>query len=520
MEPDLKKISVTIWIILAGILLYTATLWQRPLFIFEFPSEEILSGSSLKGNLLPLSQHLELFILKNAGGVPFWNRIFTALMTIAAGGVLFLAGSRGALANSAKAGALIFLLMPAVFLFGTSASPYLQQGALLTITLFSLFAFAESTSKGKLALWGAAGILAVTGTLTLFTAPLLYLTALAVLLLYLLCRRIFISGHKHSSYLVLLAFIPGAFLLPGTNWQTLQVPPGTVSLKSVAALLSAGCFPWIVLVPFLLKNFRARLRTISNEPFTLFSLIVFLCSLAGIFFTGLSGGLFAAALAGLAILMAAFMEMEYLENGSRIFNTLLWVLAIIFFSAALFLGGYGALTLYTKMLPASCKIFTPRDAWALTALVPAVSGIWFITAAGEMLHKERKFLAFCAGTAFVLLAFHGLVPLKIVENNAPVKFLTQAVSPRLPLSAPIYCDKTLLVPASGVFEAERIKYLPSPEDLAPLKSAAKEKKSFCVLTLSRKVSDALPFPKTTIRSGRFIAVFYNIDFPEMRVRKQ
>ena len=41
----------------------------------------------------------------------------------------------------------------------------------------------------------------------------------------------------------------------------------------------------------------------------------------------------------------------------------------------------------------------------------------------------------------------------------------------------------------------------------------------CIVTLSRKTSEKLPFPKTTLRSGNFIAVFYNIDFPEMRVRK-
>ena len=139
--------------------------------------------------------------------------------------------------------------------------------------------------------------------------------------------------------------------------------------------------------------------------------------------------------------------------------------------------------------------------------------------AGEKLHKERKFLAFCAGTAFALLAFHGLVPLKVVENNAPVKFLNQTVASRLPRSAEIYCDKELLTPATAVFKGRTIKKSLFPDQLETLKKAVRKKQSICVLTLSRKTSDSFPFPKTTIRSGRFTAVFYNIDFPEMYTRK-
>ena len=508
------------WIILAGIFLYTATLWQRPLFVFEFPDAGILTDLSQEKFLFPLSRHLDLFILKNAGGVPFWGRIFTALLTLLAGGSIFLAGRKSSLAGSAGAGSLIFLLMPVVFLAGTSASPALQHGAWLTITLFSLFAFAESTTRREALIRGTGATLVLTGMTAFFTAPLLYLTALTILLIYLFWCRIFVLRERKTvCYWSLLAFVPGAFLLSGTTWNSLFILPGQGELKNLAALFTAGCFPWIILVPFLLKNFRSRLRELLNEPFALFALIVFLTSLAGAFFTSGACGLFVAALAGLAILTAAFMEMEHLENGPKFFNIILWVLAIMYFASALFLGSFAALTLYTRLLDPAWKIFSARDGWALTALVPVVSGIWFITAAGEKLSKERKFLASCAGVAFVLLAFHGLVPLKIVENNAPVKFLQQAVVPRLPVSAPVYCDKALLVPAGALFKTSTLKQLPSFDNLGEIKAAAKAKKSFCVLTLSRKVSDALPFPKTTVRSGRFTAVFYNIDFPEMRTRK-
>jgi hypothetical protein len=230
-------------------------------------------------------------------------------------------------------------------------------------------------------------------------------------------------------------------------------------LKTLAAFIGAGTFPWIVFTPALLRNGRSRLREILQTPFTLFSLILFICTLGtALFTTGITSlAASAAALAGMAVIWSSLMEMEYLENGSCFLDRILWILAILFFLGAAAVGTYGALTLYTKMLPPALKLFTARDAWALTALVPAVSAIWFVAGAGEKLHKERKFLAFCAGTAFALLAFHGLVPLKVVENNAPVKFLNQAVASRLPRSAEIYCDKELLTPATAVFKGRTIK---------------------------------------------------------------
>lgn len=521
MGPDLKKISTTTWIILAGIFLYTATLWQRPLFIFEFSSWENLSGAAFNGGYFPLSRHLELFLLKFSEGAPFLYRIFTALLTLLASFVIFQSGLRSSSPNSARTGAMIFLLTPAVFLGGTSASPALQQGALLTAALFSFYALSDSQSRKAALIWGIVAAFAVTALVTLFAGAVLYLTALLTAAVYLFCR--YRSGISQSSFKSLIAFflpfVPGAFFLSGADWSGLFALPGKSELKTLAAFMAAGTFPWIVFAVPLLKNCRSCAQTLVKTPFTLFALTVFVCALPGAIFSTDPLAPATASLAGAAILAGTLMEIEYLENGANLFDKLLWCLAILYFLAAAAIGGYAALTLYTKWLQPAFKLFTAKDAWALTALVPVVSAIWFIAGAGEKLHKERKFLALCAGTAFMLLAFHGLVPLKITENNAPIKFLTQAVRPRLVRSAEIYCDKELFTPAKAVFKERTLKQLPPVEKFGELKAAVKAQKSFCVLTLSRKTSDALPFPKTTLRSGKFTAVFYNIDFPEMRMRK-
>ena len=509
----MKKINTSTWIILAGIFLYTATLWQRPLFVFEFTEWGTFADNACKG-IFPLSRHLELFILKNAGGTPFFFRIFTALLTLLAALMIFLSGLKSTFPNSAKGGAIIFLLTPAIFLCGTSASPALQQGALLTAALYALWGCTQTDNWKNALPAGIAATLFLTGMVTLFTAPILYLTAFAVLFLTLICLK----QYTFKAFaLLLLPFIPGIFFLCGTSPEVCFHLPCKAGIKTLAAFMAAGTFPWIVFTPVLLKNSRSRLAALCKEPFTCFCLLLFVCALAGALFTtgATSLALATAALSGAAVVWAALMEMEHLENGSHLFDKTLRVLAVLFFLGAAAVGGYALLTLYTKVIPPALRLFTAKDAWALTALVPVVSGIWFIAGAGEKVYKERKFLAFCAGTAFALLAFHGLVPLKTVENNAPVKFLKQAVAPRLTRSAAIYCDTRLFAPAAAVFKSRTLEEL----DIEKVKAAAKARKSFCVLTLSRKTSDALPFPKTTLRSGRFTAVFYNIDFPEMRVRK-
>ena len=168
----MKKISITLWIILAGIFLYTATLWQRPLFVFEFSDWAALTEPAAKSSLLPLSRHLELFILNKVGASPFFFRIGTALLTLLSALVLFLSGNKSTLSNASKGGAMIFLLTPAIFLGGTSAAPVLQQGSLLTAALFALFGASESQNWKSARPWGVAAAAALTGSVTMFTAPL------------------------------------------------------------------------------------------------------------------------------------------------------------------------------------------------------------------------------------------------------------------------------------------------------------------------------------------------------------
>ena len=524
MGIDLRKISIRTWIILAGVFLYMASLWQRPLFISEFSFGSGAAEALHNGTLPPAPEALFYLISKYLGTFPLAFRLIPALLTLLCAGALYLAGRKSRFSGAANAGPLIFLLTPSVFLCGTTAFDFVCKSAPVITGLCLLFLFAESASWRKSLLAGVGAGAALSISLCIWGGVTHFLFALGAWIIYCIFSLFFKDPEAEKPPVVklllsLLPFVPGALLhsqaLPGAALQL----PHINNMRTLAAFAAAGSFPWIVFLPAVLRNFSSRLMALIHDRFTLWGLILCLSSLVMALFVPVSCGFFLIFPAGLAVLLGGGMEMEYTENGPRALNVVLFILAIIFFLCALALGSYAALGLYTSTLKSGWKIFTAKDAWILTALVPAVTGIWCITGAGEKVYKERKFLALCAGTAFLLLAFHGLVPLKVVENNAPVKFLEQAVRTRMKKNTVIYCSKELFTPAKNVLKNATVKYLLTAEEMAELNFSVKAGKSICVLTSSRQLSDSLPFPKTTLRSGRFSAVFYNIDFPEMRVRK-
>ena len=521
MGLDLKKISVTTWIILAGIFLYTASLWQRPLFVPEFVCNAGAIDALTRGTAPAARDVLHCLIFKFFGTTPFSFRIVPALLTLLAGGALFAAGLFAERPNTARGGVVVFLLTPAIFLSGTSALLFMYSGAPMVISFWLLFMTSESKTwqKALLPAVGAGAFLSVSllwGSLT----HLLFL--LGVWCIYGSLCIFFrdISGAKQkplSALCTLLPFVPALILSVFTARGSAQFAPQ--GLKTVAALVAVGSFPWVIFLPALLKNFSVRFSLIVHERFTLAALLLAAASLIAVFLMPVSSGFFIPFLAGSAVLFTADLEMEHAENGFRSANVVLYILAVLFFAAAAALAVWGSLGAYTKLLKPAWKIFSAQDAWLLSAAVPAVAAVWCLTAAGEKISKERKFLSFSAGIAFLLLAFHGLIPVKVIENNAPVNFLTKVVTPRTGTEAVFYADAPMFAPLQCVFKNSTVKPFSFSKDIAEIKKELHAGKRMCILTLSRSLSKKLPFPKTTLRSGNFNAVFYNIDFPEMRGRK-
>lgn len=517
MRLDLTKISVTTWLIPAGIFLYTASLWQRPLFISEFAAN---SGAvdALRGDTSASAFSTMIsFVLNLLGTTPFGFRLPCALFALAVGGILFLAGRKSCFERLSTAAALIFLLTPAIFLSGTTALPFMLAGAPLVICFYLLYLMSESCNWKSTLFWGLFSAAALWGTQWLLQSPFFVLFILAIWSVYgvlsvalkLASPRVFLPVICVIPALCLCcncsSFGPEFFHIPRFN-----------DLRNLAAWVVAGSFPWSLFAVAAVRNFKERFCRLCRDRFAFASLVLALFSLGLSLFTLAPEAFFISGLAGSAVLLGAGMIMEHEENGFTSSKIILYLLAVIFFLAALLIGVYGVLGLHTQLLKASWKLFTSKDALALTAIVPAVAGVWCITGATEKISKERKFLSLCAGIAFLLLAFHGLVPLKVVEHNAPANFLQKVVLPRTGTKVDFYGDDTMTAPLKSVFKDTEIFTL---KDLTNIKSRIKNGERFCVITVRRALSNNLPFPKTTLRSGKFYAVFYNIDFPEMRVRK-
>lgn len=516
MGLDLKKISVTTWLILGGIFLYTAALWQRPLFVSEFAAARGAVDHLYGGTAASACDTVISFVLKYLGTTPFAFRIPCALLALLTGGTLFLAGRKSHFERISTGAALIFLLTPAIFLCGTTALPFMWA-APLVIGFYLLYLMSESTNWKSTLLWGIAAAAVLLAAQWLLQRPFFVLFIPAVWIIY--------GGLSVAFKLASpRVFLPALCALPALllSWhcgrfdENIFHLPQLSALRTLAAWLVAGSFPWILFSLAAVRNFKERFKRLCRDRFTFASLLLAFFSLLISFFPSVSEAFFIPCLAGGAAVLAAGLLMEHEENGFRSSNIILYLLAAVFFLGAAAIGAYGALGLYTQLLKPAWKLFTARDAWALTAIVPAVAAVWCLTGAGEKISKERKFLSLCAGIAFMLLAFHGLTPLKVIENNAPANFLQKVVMPRTGAKVRFYGDNVMAAPLRSVFKNSEVMTL---DDLTEIKSRIKRGEKFCVVTVYRTLSNNLPFPKTTLRSGKFFAVFYNIDFPEMRVRK-
>lgn len=516
----MKKINVTFWIILAGAILYIGSLWQRPLFSAEYYEFKEAIHCLLKESTPHYSGWLNLAPLKIFGVNSFSFRIVPAILTLTAGLFIFLAGRKSSFSNAGAAGALIFLLSPAVFFAGTVSIHPMYAAAPALIGAFSCFMIAGSGNirSAVPAMFTAAvslAILIVEGSIFFWGMILL------VHLVFLLIRKFVIKSSFSPVYMA-LSLLP--FLLTAL-WGFRHAGicevkfPEYQNIKTAAAIVGAGLFPWILFLLPAARNFRSRVQNICNDTFGCFALLLTCAGIICGSLTPVSSGILPVAFAGFAILLAAGIDMEWLENGFRSSNIVIYTVCGICILLAAATGIWAGLGAWTKFIHPAWKIFSSKEIWAMNVIVPVVTAIWCFTAAGEKISRNRKFLAFCAGIAFLLFASHGIVPQKIVAGNAPEFFIRQVIIPRVSKSTVIRGDSQCRLPLQTLFRQRAIWDFAPDRSMKYLKNDIQQGKKVCIMLSSPQAAAKLPFPKTTIRSGRFCAVFYNIDFPEMRVRK-
>ena len=518
--PDLKNTGVILRVALCAGILYLGSLWQRPLFLAEFAGSGEAVEHIFAGSPLTPRGWIGFIPLKLLGFSPFAFRIVPALLALAAAALLLRAGSRSLFEGCGNASALIFLLSPAVFLAGTTALPAGVNGLFPVIAALGIFLFLTAPSRREQFAGAAAGTAALAGTV-LTTGWVFF--ALLFISLLLFALQPFAPGREPGSVMrraacLLLPFALVLRLLP-YGAPAMKFACTAAGAELLGATLLAGGFPWIVALPLAVRDLVFRFETARKDDFFCFCLILSVLSPAAAVVLPFGSGAFLLFFAGASGVLGAGLIAHYDERGYGALNRALYILAGVFLLAGILIAVWGALGAWTKLIPQTLRLLRAKDAWALMAIVPAVTAVWCLTGARENRNRSLKFLSFCAGLAFFLFALHGLTPLAVVEREAPLAFVRQAVLARTPRDSQLWSDPGMRPVLMAADRNGKVRRFSGPEAFLDLAVEVRKGKKACVVTADRRLADALPFPKTTLRAGRFNAVFYNIDFPEMRMRK-
>lgn len=515
----MKNIGVTFRVALCAVILYLGSLWQRPLFLAEFAGSGEAVEHLFSGTALSFSGWMRCIPLRLLGFSPFAFRIVPALLTLAAAFLILRAGNRSVLGGGGSASALIFLLTPAVFLAGTTALPAGVNGLLPVIAAWGVFLFLTAPSRGEQFAGILAGTAALAGTV-LASGWVFFVLLFVSLLLWTL--RVLAPRRESGTMMrraacLLLPFALVLWLLP--YGAPVKFAFTTSGLELLGATLLAGSFPWIVFFPLVVRDLAARFEAAREDDYFCFSLILSVLSFGAAAVLPFESGAFLLFFAGVSGLSGAGLIAHYDECGYGTLNRALYILAGAFLLSGVVIAVWGALGAWTKVLPQTLRLLRTKDAWALMAIVPAVTAVWCLTGARENRDRSLKFLSLCAGMAFFLFALHGLTPLAVVEQEAPVAFIRQAVLSRVPRKAQLWGDPRMRPVLMMADRSGKVRRFSGAEAFLDLALEVRKGEKVCVVTSDRRVAEKLPFPKTTLRAGRFHAVFYNIDFPEMRMRK-
>ena len=515
----MKNIGVTLRVALCAVILYLGSLWQRPLFLAEFAGSGEAIEHIFAGSALAPRAWISFVPLKLLGFSPFAFRIVPALLTLIAAALVLRAGNRSVFKGNGNASALIFLLSPAVFLAGTTALPAGGNGLLPVIAALGIFLFLAAPSRWEQFAGALIGTAALAGTV--LTSGWVFFALLFVsLLLFVLqplssCRE---PGRVlRRTACLLLPFVLVLWLLP--YGAPVKFSCTAAGLELLGATVLAGSFPWIVFFPLAVRDLAARSGDWRQDGFFCFSLILSVLSLAAAAVLPFESGAFLLFFAGASGLAGAGLIAHCDESGYGSFDRALYILAGTFLLAGILIAVWGALGAWTKALPPTLRLLRARDAWALMAIVPAVTAVWCLTGARENRNRSLKFLSLSAGVAFFLFALHGLTPLAVVEREAPLTFIRQAVLTRAPRGAQLWGDPEMRPVLMTADRNGKVRRFSGAESFLDLALEVRKGEKACVVTADCRLAEKLPFPKTTLRAGRFYAIFYNIDFPEMRMRK-
>lgn len=436
--------------------LYVGTIWQRPLFYpAEINAAELLRRTAAAGGTG--AAVLGSWSVKLFGANLFAVRLPDALAALLTALLIRAAASGCGSRKTGDAAALIYLTTFFVFAFGTAAG----TGAFFTLFCFgAVSGLIRALSDGKHAIRIAGGAGAVVSA------------ALAV-------------------------------------WygMTGGATPGFVWWKTLLFLLT-GMLPWLFFVPAAVKGFRLGGGAYRKQP-------LFLISAAGaaiwaavvILWDGrLPDGTLAAGFPMLAILTAGGL-VRYGEAGDLVYvNTVLRSLVRVFLPLPLLLFLLQAAARFTGKVPPEFTVYGRNENYFMPVLALVVTLVWFRMAEREY-RQQLKFVFFCVGVAFLLLAAPGSLPRRLLRGVAPEPFLGLVLESRLDAKPVIVARPEVRAAVAWTLKRDDIRLWPKGGE--PAVPSGEQLRALVVVTDDRRDLATLPDPKTYFRHGEWYVVCYD-----------
>ena len=154
---------------------------------------------------------------------------------------------------------------------------------------------------------------------------------------------------------------------------------------------------------------------------------------------------------GLVYFSASSVNIPYCN---RVIKKIMVIFAVMIFSFFI----YHVLGIFFNIVPQRNLIFSRGEAYYLPILVSLVFLFWLYFAYTEE-NYTSKFGCIILGCFCLFSMFHSFIPLRVVINYAPIRFLEKSLEPNLEAGNIIFADKHLLGAAYWHLPKYTVKFI-------------------------------------------------------------
>lgn len=478
------------------IVVYIATLWQRPLF---YP-DEFICAVRTAGAMSP--QNLASVFNGFFGRALEFNivsvRLLPALSAIICAFCVRIIGKKEYGENFGNLAAVIFLSTLLVFAYGTACAVEMINAMFLCTALtafYCAFELDESlpgyfryliSAAGGSALGCFAASMGADALVYPFTAIVLYIC---------------LVQPAHARSVIATALITGCavvFLWLLDHRMSLFSKYGSLKLQSFLYFL-AGTLPWGLFLPQAAAGAIRNRKTFFRRKAVIFSSAVIVAS---VLVFPVAGVLPAAVMASpFAALLFAFALKES-ENDEKFLkiseHTLNAVLILLFLFAA-----FTVVSCCLSSVPKKWKLYCSKAELAGFAVAAAVAVLQFKIAVAEKgTNKVKKLLHIATGMAALMILLPGAIPEKIKLDLAPEEFYRSSAGRYMAPDAVIYADWNSFYAAKWVFPKHRVIRI-TKKNARTIAERIEKGKNTAIFSTSSRFTKLLPRKKILFSRGRW-----------------